>query len=63
MNEAEIKVQVPFSNAVCLCGKKLAEHSMDELRACAVKFGGTVTGDEIDMPGADFAPPEGREKG
>jgi hypothetical protein len=41
MNEAEIRAQVPFSNAVCLCGKKLAEHSLDELRACAIKFGGS----------------------
>lgn len=49
MNEA-----VPFSEAACLCGKELVKHSSEELRSCAIKFGGTATGDEIDLPQADF---------
>ena len=62
MKEPEHELQA--QNRVCPCGKKFAEHSsLDELRACAIKFGGTVTEDSIDIPQADFAPPEGRGKG
>ena len=47
MKEAEIET-------FCACGKTLRGHSVEELKTCAIKFGGEVTGTEIDIPIADF---------
>jgi intracellular sulfur oxidation DsrE/DsrF family protein len=47
MKDAEI-------DTFCACGKTLREHSVEELKTCAIKFGGEVTGTEIDIPIADF---------
>jgi hypothetical protein len=35
MKKLDNELQAQTLNTVCLCGKKLAEHSKEEIRACA----------------------------
>src|SRR5438477_6958607 len=43
-----------FPDPFCACGRHFREHSLQELKACALQFGGEVNGDDIDIPIAHF---------